>query len=348
MSSTTGDLPELVDRVASQIVGGSWNMEQHDWEKGCAINGLLLTDRETETARRWVDRSVETQTSEGQLSYGSLGSTPYGWEADWAKSEYKSYADPVVPGHGVLEFYDRTREDYLLEAARKQYEQLRSIETTESGGIPISRGEKDLLLDTLYHICPFMARYGRLAEEPDAIDEAVRQIEIHAEHLVDPHTGLYRQGWTEGPKDHFKQDTFWSRGVGWLTTAIVDTGRYVPEDHPGRERLADLLKPLSVTLLDYQDASGFWHNTLDDRTSPLETSGTLMFAYSFDLGDELGLVDDERLLDSARRAFEVTKGTVDRDGRVRRVSVVPGGPGSPLGVALHGQGWFLITASRYL
>lgn len=342
------DLSGLADRVAGQIIGGSWNMEQHDWEKGCAINGLLMTDRETETARRWVDRSVETQTSEGQLTYGSLGATPYGWEAEWATDEYKSYADPVVPGHGVLEFYDRTGEEYLLEAARKQYEQIQSIETTESGGIPISRGNKDLLLDTLYHICPFMARYGELADEPEAIDEAVRQIEVHAEHLLDPRTGLYRQGWTEGPKDHFKQDTFWSRGVGWLTTAIVDTARYLPTGHSGWDTFEELLEPLAVTLLDYQDASGFWHNTLDDLTSPLETSGTLMFAYSFDLGHELGLLDDERLSESARRAFEVAKGTVDRNGGVRRVSVVPGGPGSPLGVALHGLGWFLITASRFL
>jgi unsaturated rhamnogalacturonyl hydrolase len=344
----TAPLAELTERVASQIVSGEWNMEKHDWEKGCAINGLLLTGHEETEARRLVDRSIETQTSEGQLTYGSLGSTPYGWEADWATGEYKSYADPVVPGHGVLRFYDQTGEEYLLEAARKQYEQLRSIETTEDGGIPISRGKKDLLLDSLYHFCPFMAHYGRLADDSDAVDEAVRQIEIHAEHLYDPYTGLYRQGWTEGPKDTFKQATFWSRGVGWLTTAIVDTYQHLPEDHDGRDSLGDMLRDVSETLLEYQDASGYWHNTLDDETSPLETSGTLMFAYSFRRGLDLGILDDERFDDSAQRAMDVCKGAVSRDGEVRRVSVVPGGPGSPLGVALHGQGFFLIAASCFL
>jgi len=342
------DLDELVDRVAAQVVGDHWNMEKHDWEKGCAINGLLATDRHVDEARRLVDRSIETQTSEGQLTYGSLGSTPYGYDAPWAKGEYKSYADPVVPGHGVLEFYDRTGEEYLLEAARKQYEQLRSIETTEDGGIPISRGDKDLLLDSLYHFCPFMARYGRLADDPDAVDEAVEQIEVHADHLHDPYTGLYRQGWTEGPKDSFKQDTFWSRGVAWLTTAIVATYPYLPAEHPGRESLAGMLREVSDVLLDYQDASGFWHNTLDDEQSPLETSGTLMFAYSFRRGLDLGILDGERFEDAARRAMDVCRGTVDGDGGVRRVALVPGGPGAPLGVALHGQGFFLLAASRFL
>ena len=344
----TESLSTLVDRAADQIVSGAWNMEKHDWEKGCAINGLLETDRHVDEAHYLVDRSVETQTSEGQLTYGSLGSTPYGWEADWATGEYKSYADPVVPGHGVLEFYDRTDEEDLIEAARKQYEQLRSIATTEDGGIPISRGDKDLLLDSLYHICPFMARYGVLADDPDAIDEAVYQIEVHADHLYDPHTGLYRQGWTEGPKDSFKQDTFWSRGVGWLTTAIVDTYQYLPEDHKGRESLAEMLQDVSETLLDYQDRSGFWHNTLDDRESPLETSGTLMFAYSFRRGHELGILDDEETEAAAQRAMDACEGTVNDEGGVRRVAVVPGGPNAPIGVALHGQGWFLLAASCFL
>lgn len=344
----TRDLRDLVDKVAEQIVNGDWNMEKHDWEKGCAINGLLAVDQYLDESRYLVDRSIETQTSEGQLSYGSLGSTPYGWEADWAEDEYKSYADPVVPGHGVLEYYDRTNEEYLLEAARKQYEQLRSIETTRDGGIPISRGDKDLLLDSLYHICPFMARYGVLADDPEAIDEAVKQIEVHADHLYDPHTGLYRQGWTEGPKNSFQQDTFWSRGVGWLTTAIVDTYEYLPEGHAGRQSLEEMLQDVSETLLEYQDTSGFWHNTLDDFESPLETSGTLMFAYSFRRGHDLGILDDEELEESARRAMDVCKGTVNEDGEIRRVAVVPGGPDAPLGVALHGQGWFLLAAEEFL
>lgn len=342
------DLTDPVQLVADQIVSGAWNMEKHDWEKGCAINGLIAVDIHLDEAREMVDRSIETQNSEGQLSYGSLGSTPYGWEADWATGDYKSYADPVVPGHGVLEFYDRTGEDYLIEAAKKQYEQLLSIDQTSNGGIPISRGTTDLLLDTLYHICPFMARYGQLANEPNAIEEAIKQIEVHADHLYDLHTGLYRQGWTEGPPNSFKQETFWSRGVGWLTTAIVDTYQYLPEDHDGRESLAEILIEVSDVLLDYQDASGYWHNTLDDLESPLETSGTLMFAYSFEKARKLGIHENTRFTEAAERAMQVSIGTVDQDGGVRRVAVVPGGPRAPLGVALHGQGWFLLAAAEFM
>ncbi|WP_232703578.1 glycoside hydrolase family 88 protein [Halobacterium wangiae] len=344
------ELPELVERVAEHALDDqTFNMEQHDWEKGCAINGLHAVGLHEEETRYLVDRSIETQTTEGQLTYGSLGLTPYGWEPDWAgdKNDYKSYADPVVPGHGVLELYDRTGDDYYLDAAQKQYEQLQSIEKTEGGGIPISRGEKELLLDSLYHISPFMARYGELADDPEAIDEAVHQIEVHAERCYDPHTGLYRQGWQETPNS-FAQDTFWSRGVAWLTTAIVATLPYVPEDHEGYDDLVEMLQDVSEVVLDYQDDSGFWHNTLDDRTSPLEASGTMMFVYTFEEGMEQGVLDQSTFEEPSQRAMDVCKGLVDSQGGVRRVAVVPGGPDAPLGVALHGQGFFLLAASYFL
>lgn len=344
------ELSELVERVAAHALDDQeFNMEQHDWEKGCAINGLQAVGLHEEAVRHLVNRSIETQTTEGQLSYGSLGLTPYGWEPDWAgdKNEYKSYADPVVPGHGVLEYYDRTGEDYYLDAARKQYEQLRAIETTADGGIPISRGEKELLLDSLYHFAPFMARYGQLADEPDAVDEAVFQIKIHADRCHDPFSGLYRQGWRETPNS-FAQGTFWSRGVAWLTTAIVATLPYVPEDHDGYDDLVEILEGACETVLEYQDDSGFWHNTIDDETSPLEASGTLMFVYTFEEGIEQGVLDEDTFREPSERAMNVCKGLVDSQGGVRRVAVVPGGPEAPLGVALHGQGFFLLAASYFL
>lgn len=344
------ELSELVERVAAQTLDDqAFNMEQHDWEKGCAINGLHAVGLYEEETRSLVDRSIETQISEGQLSYGSLGITPYGWEPDWAgdKGEYKSYADPVVPGHGVLELYDRTGDDYYLNAARKQYKQLQSIEKTERGGIPISRGEKELLLDSLYHISPFMARYGALADDPEAIDEAVHQIEVHAERCYDPFTGLYRQGWRENPNS-FAQDTFWSRGVAWLTTAIVATLPYVPENHDSYDDLVEMLQDVCEVVLDYQDDSGFWHNTLDDSTSPLEASGTLMFVYTFEEGMQQGWLNEDTFEAPSRQAMEVCEGLVDSEGGVRRVAVVPGGPDAPLGVALHGQGFFLLAASYFL
>lgn len=337
----------LVSRVADWTIDDTdWEMAI-DWEKACAFDGLLATGAREDDTVALVDRSIATQTGDGQFSYGSLDPLFLEWAAEWTIGEYKSVPDPAAIGHAVLELYERTGDEAYLEAAERQYDFFQEIPRTSEGGIPQQRGELSLAVDGLWMVCPFLARYGVLADEPDAIDDAVHQFEVQAKYLHDQYFDLWRHTWMEVPNSYV-QSTFWSRGNGWATGAMVDTYPYLPEGHAGRELLPELLDSTLDALLDHQDRTGFWHNILDDTESPLETSGTVMFIYSINRGHELGMIDDERYREAAERAWKVSKGVVDEDGRVRRVAVVPGGPDAPIGVTLHGQGWFLLAASTYL
>ncbi|WP_232700763.1 glycoside hydrolase family 88 protein [Halobacterium wangiae] len=341
----TASLSELTSRVAEHTV--DWDMEMGiDWEKACLIDGLLATGEQPERTREIVDRCIETQTSEGQFSYGSLDPLHLDWAAEWTIGEYQSVPDPAAIGHGVLELYDRTGDDYYLDAARKQIEYLRDVERTSEGGIPQQRGELSLAVDGLWMVCPFLARYGVLADDPDAIDDAIKQFEVQRKHLQDPHTGLFRHTWMEQPNSYV-QSSFWSRGIGWAICALVDTIEYVPDDHEGHEVMAEMLQEACSAMVDLQDDTGFWHNIVDDHEEPLETSGTLMAAYAFKRGLELGVLEGEEYAAAAERAMTVCKGVVDEDGEVRRVALVPGGPEAPIGVTLHGQGLFLMAASCF-
>lgn len=348
------ELSELIDRVADYSLRPHdpprWmgqDLESVDWEKGILINGLLATDTRVDDARAHVERAIETQTGAGQFAYGSLGPKRLDWDVPWQQSTYTSIADPVIPGHGVLDFYRRTGEERYLEAAERQYEFLQRIERTTEGGIPQRREALELWVDALYMVPPFLARYGVAADEGAALEDAVHQFELQRKHLRDPQTGLWRQTWLETPNS-YPQSTLWSRGNGWVTTGLVDTIDHLPIDHPGRETLAEYLRELCDRVLPYQDRTGFWPNILDDPTSWLEVSGTLMFAYSFMKGIELGLLEEDRYREPAADAMEICKGVVDHEGAVRRVAKVPGGPGAPPGTTLHGQGFFLLAASRFL
>lgn len=344
MSNTTRD---FVRRIASHTVSETdWEMAI-DWEKACVFDGLLATGEQEDAVQNLINRSIETQTDDGQFSYGSLDPLFLDWAAEWTIGEYKSIPDPAAIGHSVLELYDRTGDEQYLEAARRQYEFLQNVERTSEGGIPQQRGELSLAVDGLWMVCPFLARYGVLADEPDAIEDAVHQFKVQEKYLHDPHTNLWRHTWMERPNS-FVQSAFWGRGNGWVTNAIVDTYEVLPEGHDEKEYLAVLLKKTLDALLEHQDRSGFWHNIVDDPESPLETSGTVMFLYSIQRALEFGIIDDDRYREAADRAWRVSKGVVNEDGEVRRVAVVPGGPDAPLGTPLHGQGLFLLAASCYL
>lgn len=343
----SGDLDELLSRVADWTIDETdWEMAI-DWEKACAFDGLLATGRREADTQALIDRSIETQTGDGQFSYGSLDPLFLEWSAEWTIGEYKSVPDPAAIGHSVLELYDRTGDDAYLEAARRQVEYLQSVDRTSEGGIPQQRDETSLAVDGLWMACPFLARYGVMADEPEVVDDAVHQFEVQGKHLLDPHENLWRHTWVEVPNS-YAQSAFWSRGNGWATNALVDTYDFLPEDHEGRQVVAELLERTLEALIEHQDRTGFWHNILDDVESPLETSGTVMFVYAIRRAHELGILDDDRLLEAADKAWEVAKGVVDEDGRVRRAAVVPGGPDAPIGVTLHCQGLFLLAASTYL
>jgi unsaturated rhamnogalacturonyl hydrolase len=336
------DTDTLVDRVVDAT--RRRDMEGEDWEKAVAINGLLATGRESavEAATALVDRSVETQTGDGQFSYGSLDYKS--WVERTDLSRFKGISDPAAVGHSVLDCYDRTGEDRYLEAARKQYEFLQTITRTADGGIPHHRGNRELWVDAIYMQCPFYARYG-VHEDGAGFDEAVEQIRVHARYLQEDRTGLFRHSWRESP-DMYPSSTYWSRGNGWAVAGVVDTLELLPDDHEGREDLLEVLHTTGAAVLDRQDASGYWHHILDDDESALETSGTLMFAYAFAKGVDLGYLDAEPYADAARRGFEVCEGLVTADGEVTRVAKPPGGEKMPLGVTSYGQGWFLLAASE--
>lgn len=72
------DTDELITAVADAVLRR--DMENEDWEKRAAVNGLLATGREeyVTPARELVDRSIAVQTSDGVLNYDDPKSWMHG------------------------------------------------------------------------------------------------------------------------------------------------------------------------------------------------------------------------------------------------------------------------------
>lgn len=348
------DLTSTATRVASHL--RSLDIDGQSWITGVSINGLLAegSDESVQAAKDLIDRAVATQDDGGQLGYGpsypiEVFSHGREYENSWELTvkQCMNTNNTTAIGHGVLVFYERTGKDRYLEAATREYESLMSFDRTDDGGIPHHdpemAGIKSLWIDSVYMMCPFFSRYAEMAGDDAAHDEAVEQIMIHADHLRDHRTGLFRHIWVEQP-DHYPQGTFWARGNGWVAAAAVDVLERLPEDHPRRDDLIDLFQSHCEALRSLQDGSGFWHNLVDDPNTPLESSGTLMFAYAFARGVDLGLLDRSQYQQSAEAAIEGVTHIVN-DGAVGRVAGPPGGPEAPLTVTPYGQGWYLMAAS---
>jgi unsaturated rhamnogalacturonyl hydrolase len=99
----------------------------------------------------------------------------------------------------------------------------------------------------------------------------------------------------------------WSRATGWYTMAIIDILDCLPEDHPDRDELINILKNTCDALLKVQDpVTGLWFQVLNQvkrEGNYPEASGSAMFTYVFARGAHEGYLD-KKYLDIAEKAFD--------------------------------------------
>jgi unsaturated rhamnogalacturonyl hydrolase len=329
-----------LESVVRKVVAYTTKIDRQrdDWQRASAMSGVLACgdDQEVAVIKGWLDRAVETQNSQGNLSFS---------EPEYFPAGHVGRATPHGPlsssfGYPLLELHERTGDARYLEAAARQIAALMKARRTSDGGIWSHKDGPELWVDFVYMMCPFLARYGKVTGDAQYVDEAFHQFEVHVRHLVDPYAHLARHAWREIPNS-FPQSTFWARGSGWLVAAAVQLLELWP-DHEKSGWLADTAVRTLLAMAGHQDATGYLRNVLDDPDSPLESSASVMFAYAAAKAVDQGLTDPD-LIGSAVRAVRAVSGEVSHDGAVRGVSVPPGGPGVAFGVTPFGQGFFLLA-----
>ena len=140
-------------------------------------------------------------------------------------------------------------------------------------------------------------------DEPGLFDEVALQLDTAWEDLIDEKSGLLYHGWDESREQRWsdpvtgKSPHFWSRSIGWYMMALVDVLDFVPENHPKRNDIIDKLNKLSSTVDQYRDPeTGMWYQVTDlpDREGNyLESSGSIMFIYTWVKGAQKGYLPEE-------------------------------------------------------
>lgn len=329
-------MEQLVKQVTAFTLVNS--AERDSWEKAIAMTGLQAwgDDEALSVVKAWLDRAVATQNSSGNLCYAdAFKAADVGIDYTPTGSLSSSLGMPL------LALYERTNNTDYLDAAARQIQALVNSPRTSDGGITPRHEGLELWIDSTYLTCPFLIRFGQITNQDQYIEEGVHQFEVHVKHLLDEKANLARHIWCEVPNT-FPQSTFWARGCGWLFLAAIELLHLLPS-HPKADLFKDVATRTITAMSKYQDASGYFRNTLDDPRAKVEASGTLMFAYAVPRAVELGLID-EALIDDALRGFNVVAGAIEASGKVPGVSVPPGGPNVVFDWTMFGQGFFLLAA----
>jgi unsaturated rhamnogalacturonyl hydrolase len=211
-----------------------------------------------------------------------------------------------------------------------------------------------LWLDDLYMSVPALAQMGKLTGERRYYDDAVKQVLQFSSRMFNREQGLFMHGWVQGMDVH--PEFRWARANGWALMTLVELLEVLPNDHPGRAAVIDLLRAHVCGLAVRQSGSGLWHQLLDRDDSYLETSSTAIYAYAMARAINRGWIDPVAYGPAVVLAWNAVTTKVNAQGQVEGTCVGTGmgfdpafyyyRPTSPF--AAHGYGPVLLAGAEML
>ena len=271
---------------------GRTDRDLWNYEDGCVLIGLnalyeaTRDERYFDSLRMFIDRYI------GEDGVIRL----------YNPSEYN--IDYIPAGRVLFPLYERTGLQKYRAAAESLMNQLRTQPRTKAGSF-WHKGiyPNQVWLDGLYMGLPFYAMYETRFGDGSRFEDIMKQFTNCRETLYSEKDELYFHAYCES-RDIFWCDretglspNFWTRAIGWHLMAFADVYELLPRQEQ-RDALRALWQEAMDGLLKRRDPGTglFWQLTAlpEEAGNYLETSGSLMVAYSLMKGARLGMWPDAR------------------------------------------------------
>jgi unsaturated rhamnogalacturonyl hydrolase len=209
-------------------------------------------------------------------------------------------------------------------------------------------------LDDLFMSLPALVQMGKWTGESQYFDAACDQYLAYAKRMFNREKGLFMHGWVEGMTEH--PQFHWARANGWAILTMVEILDVLPENHPKRSELLEILRGHVRGLMAQQSGAGFWHQLLDKHDSYLETSATAIYTYAFSRAINRGWIDGLAYAPATLLGWNAVATKVNAQGQVEGTCVGTGmafdpafyyhRPISPF--AAHGYGPTILAGSEVI
>jgi unsaturated rhamnogalacturonyl hydrolase len=284
--------------------------KQPHWGDAILCDGLLYaaralkTDAPVAAAERWFAPKL------------AQGPRTNGWFWFWSAE--------ALP---ALDLHQKTSDARYLEYARSivQFLETSAARTPDGAFVPHPPAQ-EVWIDVCYFTAPALALLGRISHDTAMQERALDQMILHADHLVDPRTGLFWHVAYVDKRSH--SPCLWARGNSWFSNAallvldeIEETGtsaRFADKAEKIRNALARQLNAVARL----QDPSGLWHTVIDRSDSYLEASAAAAFALALGRALRTGLagLDGELAQAAYARALDAICAKINAHGEFVGVS----------------------------
>ncbi len=250
--------------------------------------------------------------------------------------------DLINAGKMFFTLYERTGDEKYKKAMDMLYNTLQTHPRNSLGGFWHKQIYPwQMWLDGLYMATTYLLQYGVVFDKPEAVDDAIDQFLLVKQYMHNPENGLYYHAWDEAKRQRWADPEtglshiFWGRSIGWWWMAVVDILDYVPEDHPKRPELIEIVQGLADAVPKYQDG-GLWYQVVDmggREGNYQEASVSSMFMYCIAKAVNKGYISQDymKYAEAAYEGLTTTLMRVDEDGTLNLTNccAVAGLGGSP-------------------
>ncbi len=293
-----------INRYIHGILENYKNFKDYwNYEDGCVLSGCMQLFEVTgeRIYRDFIFRYLESLIADD----GAI--------LNFDNSKYS--VDSFNSGKVLFFALSQSGEEKYRRAIEYLWTRLESYPRTSEGNfIHKSIYPDQVWLDGLYMVQPFYALYEKYFGSADYDDITKQFINVRKRMFI-AEKSLYCHGY-DTARVQFWADrnsglsgSFWLRSAGWYMMALADVIDIIgdTENKCSRE-LAEIFKEAVNGILKYEDGkTGLFYQVIDrgdDTRNYMETSGSLMIAYSLIKGSELGMLEKDVCCKKGMRIFE--------------------------------------------
>ncbi len=283
-------------------------MQRHSWEQGVCAQALY----EAGLGELWIPMAydaIQRQGEDGRLAL--IGGSA-------------AVSDPASNGEVCLRAYEQTGKQVFLDGAQRMLQYLEQNAPRTRDGIICHNlvsfengySPRQLWIDGLYMVPPFLAVMGQ-------VEEAAEQIRGYIRHLYDEETGLF---WhiVDAESGRYVRQKHWATGNGWALMGLARVIEAAGEQECAEiaEELADFQRRLLSAMLRLQLPDGRFRDILDEEDSFVDGTSAMMLAATVFRGIVHGYID-EALAGVAEKACRTVADGMDETGLIHEVCGCP-------------------------
>ncbi len=328
----------LADRVRGHVNSQPLRFPNQHWVRGAYYAGLMAMYEST-SDRAYLNDCLK-----------------WGKQVSWQIKEqgggpYESGAYPLVCGQIWYGCYRAENDEMMMRPTLAFLEDSKVENPLSAPGKWYLENTGHRFVDGLFTAPPTLAMLYQMTGDEKYVNWMDACFWDVQKEIFDHDAGLfYRDARSKPRKTKNGKKVLWSRGNGWAFGGLTRILKYLPERHASYARYKALYIQMAESLAKRQQADGFWRSNLDDpdQHTMKESSGTGFFCYGIAWGINNGILDKERFLPVAKKAWTALTSVVDEDGKVGWSQPAGGGPGkvTEADTSKFGTGIFLLAASE--